>query len=195
LWTEKVHFFRKFLKSPGKVGSFIPSSSFLVDKMLEYIEWNRICSIIELGAGTGVLTRKLAKLKQSHWKVLVFELDNEMRQRLEQLIPEFNYYVNAKEIYHIVQLQGLEKVDCIISGLPFANFSEELREDILDGVVRSLKPEGQFVAFQYSLHMKEQLHRYFATVKISFVPLNLPPAFIYHCHTPVAQHNSFKEVV
>lgn len=38
-----------------------------------------------------------------------------------------------------------------------------------------------FVAFQYSLQMKNMLNNYFDKVTIDFVPLNMPPAFVYYC--------------
>jgi phospholipid N-methyltransferase len=85
-------------------------------------------------------------------------------------------------VYGVVRQLGLYQVDCILSGLPFTNFSQSLRDRILDGVLEALKPGGLFIAFQYSPHMKNQLSRRFAKVELSFVPLNIPPAFVYYCH-------------
>jgi len=78
---------------------------------------------------------------------------------------------------------GIEagQVDVIISGLPFAVLPQSLRDEILTGVYRALKPNGIFVTFQYSLQMKKQLVKLFDSVDLSFVPLNIPPAFVYRC--------------
>lgn len=47
----------------------------------------------------------------------------------------------------MVSEAGIHEVDCILSGLPFANFPQTLRDDILEGVVDTLKPGGVFVGF------------------------------------------------
>ncbi|ADM71958.1 hypothetical protein GMA19_04190 [Paenibacillus polymyxa E681] len=61
------------------------------------------------------------------------------------------------------------------------NFKSELRETLLHQITESLKPEGKFIAFQYSLQMKKHLSEKFIIDKIDFVPLNFPPAFVYTC--------------
>jgi len=48
-------------------------------------------------------------------------------------------------------------------------------------VYHSLKPGGLFIAFQYSQQMKKLLGEHFSIEKIEFVPLNIPPAFVYVC--------------
>jgi phospholipid N-methyltransferase len=75
-------------------------------------------------------------------------------------------------------------LDGVISGLPFANFSPSLRDLILDNVQAALKPEGKFIAFQYSLRLKSRLERRFESVTTSLVPLNVPPAFVHVCERP-----------
>jgi phospholipid N-methyltransferase len=178
---NKMAFLYKFLQSPQTVGSITPSSRFLADMMLKHIDWENAHSVVELGAGTGILTRNIYERKHSNCQVIVFERDQEMRKNLEDLYPTFHFHSNAKDIYKGIQLMGVQEVDCVISGLPFANFPEELQDGIMEGVLKSLKPGGLFIAFQYSLQMKKKLAYYFDDVDVSFVPLNFPPAFVYIC--------------
>jgi phospholipid N-methyltransferase len=76
---------------------------------------------------------------------------------------------------------GIKKVDYVISSLPFANFSSELRSRFLELIYETLKPGGSFIAYQYSRQMKPQLQKTFSQVEISLVPFNIPPAFVYTC--------------
>lgn len=175
-------FLKKFFTSPKTIGSVRPSSKYLAREMIKHIKWNQVTSLIELGAGTGVFTDYIYKLKKPECTALIFELDREMRKRLQKRYPTLDCYPDAGKIKKIFADYQLKKVDCIISGLPFANFSEQERLDILDGVVKSLKPGGMFVAFQYSLQMKNLLKKEFSQVNISFVPFNIPPAFVYTCY-------------
>lgn len=39
----------------------------------------------------------------------------------------------------VVQEKGWPRVEVIVSGLPFANFPQELRDEILDGVIDVLQ--------------------------------------------------------
>lgn len=178
---EKTYFLKKFLRSPKKIGSITPSSPFLAQAMFKTVDWQSVQTIVELGAGTGVFTRQIHARKLNRCEAIIFECDDDMRRRLQRLYPDFHYYENAKNICADIRALGLTQVDCIISGLPFANFSQSLRNCILEGVVNSLKPGGQFIAFQYSLQMKKQLNERFKNVELSVVPLNLPPAFVYYC--------------
>ncbi|MGC7872197.1 class I SAM-dependent methyltransferase [Desulfosporosinus sp. SYSU MS00001] len=180
--TEKMTFLIKFLKSPCQIGSVTPSSKFLAAKMLEPINWQRVNAVAELGAGTGAFTRHIQAVKKQNCKLAVFEKDDEMRNMLSTLCPDLNYFKDAAHLSEGTLSIGLDSLDAIISGLPFALFDEDAREQIIDEVIQSLKPQGIFVAFQYSLQMKPLLSRKFSQVKISFVARNLPPAFVYVCH-------------
>ena len=80
-----------------------------------------------------------------------------------------------------MRCENIDRLDCILSGLPFFNFPQEVRDQLVDQVYRALRPGGVFIAFQYSRQMKRQLGELFEIEQIAFVPLNLPPAFVYVC--------------
>lgn len=180
--TEKLSFLMKFIESPTQVGSITPSSRFLAEKMLESIDWENVRFVAELGAGTGAFTNHIQLLKHPNCKFAVFEKDDDMRQALYNLYPESSYFEDALCLAEKVQSMGMESLDAVVSGLPFALFEETVRQRIIDEVLQSIKPNGVFITFQYSLQMKHLLSSKFSRVEISFVPLNLPPAFVYVCH-------------
>jgi phospholipid N-methyltransferase len=85
---------------------------------------------------------------------------------------------------------GIRAADCIISGLPWAAFSESMQVKFLDEMMRVLKPGGRFVTFAYvhglalpqGKRFANLLPSYFTSVsKSSVVWLNVPPAFVYRC--------------
>lgn len=174
-------FLNKFLQSPQRVGSIRPSSRFLAQAMMKPIDWENTNTIVELGAGTGAFTRLIQDKKKKDCQVIIFEQDQEMREQLQTNYPFFHYCAEAKDIYSTIGKLGFKEIDCVISGLPFANFPDELREEIMEGVIHSLKPGGLFIAFQYSLQMRKSLALLFKKTNVSFVPINLPPAFVYYC--------------
>ena len=174
-------FLQKFFSAPTKIGSITPSSKFLTRKMLASLPWDKIDSIVELGAGTGVFTEYIATHKKAACKAVIIEQDALMRRQLEARFPDLLFGGQAENLPFILQKFGLENVDCIISGLPFAIFTKTLRQQILCGAESSLRENGQFIAFQYSLQMYPNFCRSFAEVKLGFEIRNFPPAFVYRC--------------
>jgi phospholipid N-methyltransferase len=181
LLVDRIRFFYSFLRSPRRVGSITPSSRFLAQAMLKDVDWANTRTIVELGAGTGVFTGLIASCKHPDSLAIVFEQDTALRRLLMRKIPGLVYRSNARDLEAVLLEQRVGQVDVIISGLPFANFSPAFRQELVGIVERSLRPGGMFVTFQYSLQMKPLLTSRFKQVNVSFVPLNLPPAFVYRC--------------
>jgi phospholipid N-methyltransferase len=184
---DKWLFLSKFFKSPKQVGSVIPSSRYLTEKMMEQIDWSNVRRIAELGAGTGVFTRAIQKRLHQGAEALIFEYDEKMRRLLMEQCPHLFFWGDAAELNLARETFGMEKLDVVISGLPFANFEQEMRDKLLDEVIEALKPGGLFIAFQYSLQMKKQLEARFSSVKTGFVLPNVPPAFVYVCQKQVEE--------
>lgn len=180
--NQRRIFLRKFIESPSQIGSITPSSKFLAKKMVECVNWKSIRAIAELGAGTGIFTKYIADLKLPDCKVAVFEKDREMRSDLAVKYAEFNFFDDALFLTQSIRSAEIDSLDSVISSLPFALMTEDVREKIIDEVIASLKPSGTFVTFQFSLQMKSLLLKKFSGVEISFVPLNIPPAFIFVCY-------------
>ncbi len=181
MFAERLLFFNKFMKEPGKIGSITPSSEFLARKLLLDLPWKEIDTLVELGAGTGVFTQFIAQHKGPDCQVFVIEQDDAMRNMLQRQYPWFQFGCHAERLHKLLYKFDLVAVDCIVSGLPFAAFSEEMREKIVVEIKRSHRSGGIFVAFQYSLQMYKLLQKHFSEVEIGFELLNMPPAFVYHC--------------
>ncbi|CAG7629243.1 class I SAM-dependent methyltransferase [Paenibacillus allorhizosphaerae] len=177
----KWMFLKKFIQNPRDVGSIIPSSNRLTNKMLEPIPWDQARNVVELGAGTGIFTKAIYELARPDCKVAIFEKEDEMRSQLLEMYKGFYFCKNALDLQACLPKIGMAKADCIISGLPFANFAQSDREQIIRQVHDSLSDDGIFVTFQYSLQMKKMLQSAFAHVSVSFVAWNMPPAFVYVC--------------
>lgn len=178
---SRTYFLHKFLSEPQRIGSVTPSSAFLTRKMLAELPWDNIDTLVELGAGTGVFTDFIAEKKKKSCRIIVVEQDAEMRQALQKRHGDFYYGVKAEELDQLLRDHALPQADYIISGLPFAAFPKSLRQQIFTAVNRSLKPGGYFIAFQYSLLLRKMLKKQFSKVKIGFVLLNIPPAFVFSC--------------
>ena len=97
---------------------------------------------------------------------------------------------SVEEVKQLCEAQGVRQVDAIVSGLPWAAFSDDDQNTYLDATMQVLRPGGQFIAFGYlqglllpaGRRFRKKLLNYFAEVRVS-KPVwgNLPPAFFYCC--------------
>jgi len=185
LTKYKKDFLKEFLKYRKRIGSISPSSKFLTKKMLEGIDFDNNRVIVEYGAGTGVFTRKIVSKMAQGTKLFVFELHEPFCKKLEE---EFRDQPNviiicdsAVNVLKYLQRENETHADSIISSLPFANFQTKLTIRILKASDRILVKDGTFIQYQYSLNVKRLLSKIFDLKSVEFVPINIPPAFIYIC--------------
>lgn len=182
-------FLRRFIAEPGRVGSIIPSSRFLGARMLKSVNWDATDVILELGPGTGAFTHAIYQNLRPDTHYMLVERDSQFRSMLHSRFPDVSIREEATRLREYLDELNLVQADVIISGLPFANFPQELRTDILNEVQSVLKPGGLFITFQYSLQLQAELQARFPWVETSFTPLNIPPAFIYTCRNGQSEND------
>lgn len=181
-------FFRKFLHSPGRVGAVMPSSHALADRMCQIGGVGSADLVVEAGAGTGVFTKKILEQLPASSRFLSIEIDPYLAQVTRDANPTVDLVCDcATNVAQHLSDRGLGKVDVIVSGLPWAVFSEELQSDLIRSFLAVLKPGGSFVTFAYlqGLHMpagkrfSKRLDDSFTSVERSApVWRNVPPAIV-----------------
>ncbi|WNS43114.1 methyltransferase domain-containing protein [Paenibacillus sp. MMS20-IR301] len=181
---EHLLFLRGFLRDPLRVGSILPSSPALAETLVRCIPWAEIHSVAELGAGTGTITRLIDLHRADSSQVFLFERNKTMRTYLKERFPAFMFHSNASYLLKKLNDEGVSQLDCILCGLPFFNFSDEMRERLLHQIVQALKPGGYFVAYRFSLQMKKHFAARFTIERVEFVGRNFPPAYVYVCRKP-----------
>jgi len=163
------------------VGALAPSSKYLVNRMLKHIDFSKDITILELGPGTGVVTKKLLANMTSASKVTCLELNPQFCESLNQKYNSAQVEIVNGSANDLCSLFKSASFDYVVSGLPLAIFNKDSVNDILAGCIDSLKESGKFVQFQYSLASKKTLQRHFSKVDLSLAAVNLPPAVVYTC--------------
>ena len=179
--SSSVEFLKRFLNSPSSIGSIAPSSAALVASMMAPIDWRDTQTIVELGAGTGVITQAINDSRSDESVFISFENDDQMHAELKLRFPDVMIGHDAFRLSGILQQHGHDQVDCVVSGLPFANFDRYQQFGLITTIHEVLRPGGLFIAFQYSLQLQGYLRSVFADVDSRFVVRNIPPAFVYVC--------------
>lgn len=188
---DRAKFLAAFVRRPFDTGSITPSSAHLAEAMIEDMGISEADTVVELGPGTGVFTRVIEMQLKPDAHFLSFEINPDLVGELRHRFPRVQIVNDSVEnIHHHLKAAGRHDVDATISGLPWAAFSPERQERLLDAAVHALKPDGRFATFAYShaawlppgRRFKELLHSRFRIVETSKVVWrNTPPAFVYRC--------------
>lgn len=151
-----IYFLKEFTKSFNQTGSIIPSSVALAKVMVRSLEEStKALRILEVGAGTGSVTKQILKMMKPVDNLTICEINPKFVEILKDNLIKSDYFLKNQQRISIVQApvqdfgSDIRKFDLIISSLPFANFGPELVQDILDCYKRMLMDDGQVVFFQY----------------------------------------------
>lgn len=181
------------LRHPAVVGAIGPSSRHLAADIVGRLDARPGQLVVELGSGTGPMTRALAAVDRAFPRFAVEALP-EMAAATRRAVPGVEVVEgNAAELPRFLAERGLGRIDRIVSGLPFAAWPEGLQREVLDGILAALAPDGRMVTFTYTTspctpagrRFRRRLERSFARVtRGATVWANLPPAFVYVCDGP-----------
>ncbi|MGF1670282.1 MAG: hypothetical protein ACFCU6_07525, partial [Balneolaceae bacterium] len=83
------------------------------------------------------------------------------------------------DILEILDEELIGKIDYVLSGIPFSFLKPDRKRMVLQATKEILKPNGKFLAYQTSGHLKKPLMEVFGNVKTEREMLNLPPYLIY----------------
>jgi phospholipid N-methyltransferase len=173
-----------FFKHPRMLGSLIPSSRYLTDRLLRRIDWKRARVIVEYGPGVGTFTAEVLQRMHPEAKLVVIETNEDFVGFLRESLPDPRLHVvhgSAEDVGAILSSLGCGLADSVISGIPFSTMPDDLRERILRSTRAALRPDGQFLVYQFSAKVWPDLQRVFRHVHRDFEPLNVLPAQVFYC--------------
>lgn len=187
---EAVNFLKEFVTRPHEIGAIVPSSPALARRIVERVDWSVVEVVVEYGPGLGAVTGEILRKAETR-DFFAIEVNEAYAEAFVKRFPGVPLYRDsAANVVDICALHGVDHVDCVISGLPWANFSEETQDDLLAAMFEVLAPNGQFATFAYmhglalpsGKRFRQKLDAHFGTVERSgIVWRNTPPAFVYHC--------------
>jgi len=185
--NESIEFLQAFLKNPAKVGSIAPSSPELAQAMLEGLKPSVDNIIIELGVGTGAITKFLQGILTDESSYLGIELDPSLVRVLKKNLPDMNIVCgNAMEMEAIHERSGLGRVGYIVCCLPFVFLPSEVRDGVLAEVDKFMQQGCEFRTLQYAhgyylptaKKFRELMRKRYGKEKRSpLVVKNVPPGY------------------
>lgn len=186
-WNNKFAFFKGFLQHPDQVGSIIPSSRFLEQRIVDVASIAKAKSVVELGPGTGGTTQAILDALLDDAKCLAIELNPEFVSLLKSN-PDPRLIVHlgsAEKIEQALALYDMKCPDVVVSGIPFSTMQSNLAHRILQSIWACLVPGGCFVAYQFRGRVVDLGREFLGEPEINVELLNVPPVRLYHWRKPI----------
>lgn len=183
VWRNALVWTKQILTHPRQMGAVVPSSGRLADAMVRAAGVSAQSCVIELGPGTGVITRALLRAGVNPQHIHALERDPGMARRLQQQHPKLDVRTVSLTDHKAVFQLGLTPERVIISSLPWRAFTAAESEDIARSVSGLLGPEGTLIQYTYGSvspipSSLTQNLRWEAT-PVEHIWRNLPPATVW----------------
>ncbi len=145
-------FLRYWIRAPLRTGAVLPSGIGLARAMAEQVDFDRDGAIVELGAGTGAVTRALLDSGVPADRLVVVERNaafcQHLRAKFENLLVVQG---DARYLQSLLASQGVLRVGTVVSSLPLLSLRVAAQQAVLKESFGMLGTAGSFVQFTYGL--------------------------------------------
>jgi phosphatidylethanolamine/phosphatidyl-N-methylethanolamine N-methyltransferase len=180
-FDEEIRFFKGMMQGPKTVGSIVPTSSVTARRMASVIDTNSGLPVLELGPGTGAITKAILAKGVRPDNLVAIEYSTDFYQHLVRLY-EGVHFING-DAFDLNRTLGVlrgQVFDSVISAVPLLNFPMQARVNLLEDLLDRLPPGRPVVQISYGpvspiIAKPERYHiRHF-----DFVVRNIPPAQLW----------------
>lgn len=184
----------------GPTASVVPSSRFLASALTKPIDFKQARVILELGPGTGPVTKAILQRMRPDAKLLAVEINPAFVEHLRLACPDPRLIAacgSATDLRALFSANRLGPADAVVSSLGLTSMEPHVRTAIVRQIGECLSPVGLMTQFQYthayaghldvekmrfnSFNELRFLRRSFRSVQVGHVFLNLPPAMVFTC--------------
>ncbi|RIX71763.1 class I SAM-dependent methyltransferase [Acidovorax cavernicola] len=164
------------LKTPGLTGAVMPSSRYLALAMVRAA--GEVQHVVELGAGTGPVTKELrSRLPQA--SLVAVEIQPGLARQLRARFPGLD--VRQDPAHEVLDSLACPGPAAVVSSLPFRSLPQDLHEATVDSIERFLRrvPGSRLVQFTYQPRPPFEASADFRWHRSCVVWRNAPPAGVW----------------
>jgi phosphatidylethanolamine/phosphatidyl-N-methylethanolamine N-methyltransferase len=180
-FDEEIRFFKTWMNGPRNTGAILPTSMVAARSMASLLDPASNLPVLELGPGTGVITRAILQRGVPPSNVVSVEFCAEFHARLTLDMPEVKFiHGNAFDLDATLGESRALKFDCVISGIPLLNFPVSRRVSLIEDLLDRMPPGRPVVQFSYGFASPVPARSgNFEVIHHDFVMRNVPPARIW----------------
>lgn len=180
--SPQAMFLSGFLRHPGLIGSAVPSSRQLVDRMLAPVDWGAVRTFVEYGPGVGPFCQPVLDRLGPDATYVAIDANPDFIPYLRRTFRDPRLQVvhgSAADVTSILADHGLDGADHVLSGIPFSTLPAGVGESIVRHTHDVLRPGGAFLIYQMAARVRRLVDPVFPRVDQSVAWWNIPPARLY----------------
>ena len=182
--SNPLMFLRRWAAHPLQMGSIIPSAPALCMRIARQVRRTPDQSVIELGAGTGVVSKAMLDAGLPPEKLYVVEIVHDMAEHLREVLPGVNVIEgDARELVRLLPEHVRGNVGTVVCGVPLVLLSLAEQKRFIDAM-EAVAPGVGFLHFSYCITSPLPYVKHHLTAKREeWTPRNFPPASVWR-YTP-----------
>lgn len=181
-FDDEIRFIRGMMAEPKTVGAIMPTSARMAAKMASIINTGSGLPVLELGPGTGVITKAILAMGVKPENLVSVEYSTQFYDHLVEKFPGV-HFINgdAFNIEETLAAYRGQKFDCVISGIPLLNFPMHARVKLVESLLDLMAPGRPVVQFSYGpkspVAKRPEIYK---VEHFDIILRNIPPAQIWH---------------
>jgi phosphatidylethanolamine/phosphatidyl-N-methylethanolamine N-methyltransferase len=181
---ENRLFLKQWFKNPKQLGTLAPISTALADAAAACLT-HKEGPIVEIGAGTGRLTRAILRQASPGQKLALVELDAPMCTFLRETLPHVTKQMPAVIHGDAAQLPSLLPAEfkghthTVFSAVPLMYLPQTVRDRIIDACFAIMPPQGRIIHVTYSPRSPLAHRTDVQQKRLRSLWVNLPPGCVW----------------
>ena len=180
-FEEEVQFFKGWQKDKKGVGALIPTSNHTARRMASVINSHSGMPVLELGPGTGVITKAILAKGIQPERLTSVEYSRDFYDGLVQRFPGVDFRLgDAFALDKVLGERRVVQFDCVISAVPMLSFPMAQRVALLEDLLGRIPPGRPVMQITYGpLSPVTKLPGRYEVSHYDFVVRNIPPAQLW----------------
>jgi phosphatidylethanolamine/phosphatidyl-N-methylethanolamine N-methyltransferase len=181
-FDDEIRFIKGMISTPKTVGAIMPTSARMANRMASIIDTGSGLPVLELGPGTGVITKAILDKGVKPENLVSVEYSSDFVRHLRGKYPGVNF-INGDAFSLAETLQNYrgQQFDCVISGIPLLNFPMHQRVKLMEDLLKLIPVGRPIVQFSYGPVSPVVARPDSYQIKhFDFIVRNIPPAQIWH---------------
>lgn len=180
-FDEEIRFFKGWRSNMKAVGSIVPTSGITARRMASVVNPNSGLPVLELGPGTGVITKAILQKGVQPQSLVSVEFSTDFYQHLVKAYPGVDF-ING-DAFDLEKTLGARKdqqFDSVVSAVPLLNFPMHMRVSLIEDLLSRIPVGRPVVQISYgplspvvAMPDRYQISHY------DFVVRNIPPAQLW----------------
>ena len=180
---NRIAFALGCLRDPRRMGAIAPSSRALAQAIASEVQRSQHAVLIEVGAGTGAITRALAASRAAPQRFVVIERDADFARLLRLAFPSLEVLNRCASHVHTLPMEALAQVT-VVSSLPLLSMPRDEARRCIDAMFSLIErhPRSRLIQYTYAApHLRPFNHipPGWHWRRAASVWANLPPATVW----------------